>query len=148
MNKQATPDDAKLILELYQLRREPRMREARRWFGGAPQFQSREEWLKHCPPGSEENASYRMVTTYWEMAASLVTSGALNAELFYASSGEMLFMWEKVRVMIPEMRAIQKNPRVLGNVEKVAAGMLEHMKAGAPDWYDGYFAPMIAKAGR
>ena len=148
MKNQATYDDANLVLELYKLRREPRLREARKWFGGAPQFQSRDEWLKLCPSGSEENASYRMVVTYWEMVSSLVASGVLNAELFYASNLEMLFVWEKIRVMLPEVRAAQKNPTLYRNLEQVATAFIEHMKAGAPDWYDGYFAPMIAKVGR
>lgn len=148
MNNQATQDDAKLILKLYDLRREPRLREARRWFGSAPQFQSREEWLKLCPTGSEENASYRMVVTYWEMAASLVASGALNAELFFASSLELLFVWEKIRVFLPEIRAAQKNPMLYRNLERVATDYLQFMKAGSPGWYESYFAPMIAKAGR
>jgi hypothetical protein len=148
MKNPATYDDANLILKLYDLRREPRLRDARKWFGGAPQFQSREEWLKCCPPGSEENASYRMVVTYWEMVASLVASDVLNAELFYASNAEMLFVWEKIRIFLPEMRAAQKNPMMYRNLEQVATQFLEHMKAGSPEWYDGVFAPMIAKAGR
>ncbi|MEA2239906.1 MAG: hypothetical protein QOC81_4630 [Thermoanaerobaculia bacterium] len=148
MKSQATNDDANLILKLYDLRREPRLRDARKWFGSAPQFQSREAWLKCCPAGSEENASYRMVVTYWEMAASLVASGALNAELFYASNMEMLFVWEKIRILLPEVRAAQKNPMLYRNLEQVATELLEHMKAGSPEWYDEFFAPMIAKAGR
>src|SRR5262245_60767435 len=104
MKNQATYDDANLILKLYELRREPRLREARKWFGSAPQFQSRDEWLKCCPTGSEENASYRMVVTYWEMVASLVASGVLNAELFYASNMEMLFVWEKLGILLHELR--------------------------------------------
>ena len=148
MKNQATYDDANLLVKLYDLRREPRLREARKWFGGAPQFQSREEWLKHVPPGSEENASYRMVVTYWEMVASFVASGVLNAELFYASNGEMLFVWEKIRLMLPEVRAVQKNPALYRNLERVATEFLAHMKATSPEWYDGFFAPMIAKAGR
>jgi hypothetical protein len=148
MKNPATYDDANLILKLYDLRREPRLRDARKWFGGAPQFQSREEWLKFCPPGSEENASYRMVVTYWEMAASLVAGGVLNAELFYASNLEMLFVWEKIRVMLPEVRAAQRNPRLYRNLEQVATELLDHMNASSPDWYDAFFAPMVAKAGR
>ncbi|MEA2163158.1 MAG: hypothetical protein QOK37_1285 [Thermoanaerobaculia bacterium] len=148
MTTQATHHDAKLILKLYDLRREPRLRDARKWFGSAPQFQSREEWLKICPAGSEENASYRMVVTYWEMVASLVASGALNAELFYASGLEMLFIWEKIRILLPEVRAAQKNPMLYRNLEHVATQFLAHMKTGSPEWYDGFFAPMIAKAGR
>jgi hypothetical protein len=148
MKNQATYDDANLILKLYELRREPRLRDARKWFGSAPQFQSRDEWLKLCPSGSEENASYRMVVTYWEMVASLVASGVLNAELFFASNLEMLFIWEKIRILIIEVRAGQKNPMLYRNLEQVATQYLEHMKAGSPEWYDSYFAPMIAKAGR
>ena len=148
MKSPATYDDANLIVKLYDLRREPRLRDARKWFGGAPQFQSREEWLKLVPPGSEENASYRMVVTYWEMVASLVAGGVLNAELFYASNMEMLFVWEKIRILLPEVRAAQKNPMLYRNLERVASEFIEHMKAGSPDWYDSYFAPMIAKVGR
>jgi hypothetical protein len=148
MKHPATYDDANLILKLYDLRREPRLREARRWFGGAPQFQSREEWLKYAPSGSEENASYRMVVTYWEMVASLVTSGVLNAELFFASNLEMLFVWEKIRILLPEVRTVQKNPMLYQNLEQVATEYLEHMKAGSPEWYDSFFAPMITRAGR
>lgn len=148
MKNPATYDDANLILKLYDLRREPRLREARKWFGSAPQFQSREEWLKYAPSGSEENASYRMVVTYWEMVASLVASGVLNAELFFASNAEMLFVWEKIRILLPEVRASQKNPLLYRNLEQVATEYLEHMKAGSPEWYDSFFAPMIAKVGR
>jgi len=148
MKHPATYDDANLILKLYDLRREPRLREARKWFGGAPQFQSREEWLKYAPSGSEENASYRMVVTYWEMVASLVTSGVLNAELFFASNLEMLFVWEKIRILLPEVRTVQKNPMLYQNLEQVATEYLEHMKAGSPEWYDSFFAPMITRAGR
>ncbi len=148
MKSQSTYDDANLILKLYDMRREPRMREARKWFGGAPQFQSREEWLKICPPGSEENASYRMVVTYWEMVASFVASGVLNAELFFQSNLEMLFVWEKIKLLIPELRIVQKNPSLSGNLEQVASDYLAHMKGKAPEWYESFFAPMIAKAGR
>ncbi|PYQ31337.1 MAG: hypothetical protein DMF56_05420 [Acidobacteria bacterium] len=148
MKSPATYEDANLILKLYDLRREPRLRDARKWFGGAPQFQSREEWLKLVPPGSDENASYRMVVTYWEMAASLVASGVLNAELFYASNLEMLFVWEKIRLLIPEVRAAQRNPKLYRNLEQVATEFLDHMTASSSDWYEGFFAPMIAKAGR
>jgi len=148
MKNPATYDDANLLLKLYDLRREPRLREARKWFGGAPQFQSREEWLKCCPSGSEENASYRMVVTYWEMVASLVAGGVLNAELFYQSNMEMLFVWEKIRLLLPEVRASQKNPALYRNLEQVATDYFAHMKSASPEWYDGFFAPMIAKVGR
>ena len=149
MKTPPTYDDANLILKLYDLRREPRLREARKWFGAAPQFQSREEWLKICPTGTEENASFRMVVTYWEMAATFVATGILNAELFYrANNLEMLFVYEKIRKILPELRAASKNPIQYRNMEEVAKGFFDYMKANAPEWYDDVFAPMIAKMGR
>jgi hypothetical protein len=60
----------------------------------------------------------------------------------------MLFVWEKIRVILPEVRAAQKNPMLYRNLERVATDFIEHMKAGSPEWYDSFFAPMIAKAGR
>jgi uncharacterized membrane protein YgcG len=74
MPVQPTYDDVNLILKLYELRREERMRKARAWFAKY-KASSIDEHLKHYPPGSEEDASFRMVTTYWEMVASFVTAG-------------------------------------------------------------------------
>ena len=88
----ATYDDVNLILRLYEMRRDDRLREARKWFTGSFKVKTFEEFTALCPPGSEPNASYRMVTTYWEMVASFLTSGVLNAELFYQSGRELLFV--------------------------------------------------------
>src|SRR5438552_11713775 len=93
--KQATYEDANLILRLYDLRREEKLRAARKWFGSIAPIESREEFLKRCPAGSDENAYFRMVTTYWEMAAAFVSNGILNRDLFYRSNNmELLFVWE------------------------------------------------------
>lgn len=148
MKNPPTYDDANLILKLYDMRREPRLREARKWFGGAPQFRSREEWLKICPAGSEENASFRMVVTYWEMAASFVATGVLNAELFYrANNLEILFVYEKIRNILPEIRTASGNALQYAQIEQVSTGFLAFMNANAPEWYPT-FAAMIAKVGR
>src|SRR5438132_14360127 len=110
MKTQPTFDDANLILRLYELRREEKLRAARKWFANAPQFTSREQWLQHCKPGSEENAYFRMVTSYWDMAASFVVTGILNSELFYrANNQELLFVWVKVQKIVGEMREASKN---------------------------------------
>ena len=77
MKDQPTYDDAHLILRLYDLRREEKLRAARKWFASMPALASRDEFLKTCPAGTEENAYFRMVTTYWEMAASFVANGVL-----------------------------------------------------------------------
>jgi len=116
----ATYQDAHLILELYELRREPRLREAREWF--LQKFQPRSlDDVRGLAAGTPENVSYRMVTTYWDMAASFVAHGILDGELFLESGGEMLAVFAKLEPLIPEIRA-NLNPRLLVNVERVAQG--------------------------
>ena len=80
-SSQATYDDANLLLKLYELRREDKMREARAWFVSNFKPKSVDEMLQLCPPGSAENAKMRQVITYWDMAASFVASGVLNPEV-------------------------------------------------------------------
>jgi len=114
----ATYEDASLILQLYEARREPRLREARDWLTGKFQPQSAEDVRTVLGArGTPENASWRMVTTYWDMAASFVARGILDSELFLESGGEMLVVWAKVESFIAELR--QANPRLLKNVERV-----------------------------
>jgi len=67
---QATYNDAELILKLYDMRREERMRAARAWFIANFAANSLSEALEKYPLGSDHNAYYRMVGTYWDMAAS------------------------------------------------------------------------------
>lgn len=114
-----THEDAKLILHLYDLRREERMRKAREWMGGEFRAYTLEEAMKAAPPGSGMNASYRMVTTYWDMVATLIVNGVLNQELFFQSGRELLFTWEKVKLVVLETRVARKNPNLLKNLEKV-----------------------------
>ncbi|MGC4049003.1 MAG: hypothetical protein QM757_05735 [Paludibaculum sp.] len=66
-NRQPTYEDANLLLRLYEERREEKLRKARAWFVSECKYKTVEDWQKLCPPGSEMNAYYRMVTTYWEM---------------------------------------------------------------------------------
>jgi hypothetical protein len=86
MAPRATFDDVNLIVKLYEMRREPRLREARMWFAASFKPRTLDEFRSLCPPGSDANASYRMVTTYWEMVASFLINGVLNPELFYQSA--------------------------------------------------------------
>ena len=111
-----TYDDAQLILKLYELRREEKLRAAREWFTG-----------KFFPLSAEdvtavsgtENAYYRMVTTYWEMAASFVVRGVLNADLFLDSGGEMILVWAKLAELVPQLRRNLGSENLLKNVEHV-----------------------------
>ena len=134
----ATYDDVNLILRLYEMRREDRLREARKWFTASFKVKSYEEFQALCPPGSEPNASYRMVTTYWEMVASFLTSSVLNAELFYQTGRELLLVWERVRDILPAAREAMKHPRELRNLEEAAAAYITWWNQTSPGAHEAF----------
>lgn len=140
MHARATYDDARLILSLYETRREERLRKARAWFAGSFRPRSLEDFAALCPPGSDENASYRMVTTYWEMVASFVTSGVLSQELFFQSGRELLLVWERLREILPALREKNKDPFAYANLEAVATAFIEYLDRRAPGTYAAFSA--------
>ncbi len=113
--------DAELLLRLYDLRREEKLRRAREWFGRSFRAQNAEEFEKACPPGSEENAYFRMVISYWEMAASIVNHGLIQEQFFFENSPELWFTFERSKAAVGAMRERQKNPHIFENLEKLAA---------------------------
>ena len=138
METQATYDDVNLILRLYELRREDKMRQARNWFANSFTARTLDELNALCPPGSEPNAYFRMVISYWDMAASFITSGVLNERLFFQSGRELLFVWEKVRDIVPQVRAAHKDDFILKNLETVANSFIKWMEGQAPEAYNAY----------
>ncbi len=93
----ATHHDAEIILKLYDLRREALLRKARQWMTAEFNPKTEEEFLAVVADGSsQENAYFRQVITYWEMAASLVVHGALMSDLFMDSNGEGIFIYAKL----------------------------------------------------
>jgi len=133
-----TYDDVNLVLKLYDMRREPRMREARRWFTGSFKARTLDDFNALCPAGSEQHASYRMVTTYWEMVASFLTSGVLNDELFFQTGRELLFCWERIRDLLPHIRETYGNPIEFRNLESAAQGYIKWWKKQAPGAYEAF----------
>jgi hypothetical protein len=122
MAKKSTANDAHLILELYDLRREAEMRKARNWWFTGFWPRSADDFMKIAfTPGSQENNWLRQVTGYWSMAASFVLHGALSAELFLqpAVSGEMFIVFAKVQPFLKELREKAGDPEIFGNIEKV-----------------------------
>jgi hypothetical protein len=134
----ANYNDAKLILKLYDMRREDRLREARRWFSASFKVKTFDDFTKLCPMGSEPNASYRMVVTYWEMVGSFLTSGVLNPELFYQSGRELLFCYERVRDILPAVREAYGHPRELKNLELAAGAYIKWWNKVAPGSYAAF----------
>jgi hypothetical protein len=128
MTQKPTYDDANLILRLYEMRREERMRKARAWFTANCKVKSYDELLKLAPGGSDENASFRMVTSYWELVSSFMTNGILNKVLFFQSGRELLLVWERVRDLLPSMRDAYKDPSFLKQLETIGNEFAEHFK--------------------
>ena len=132
MSKQ---QDCDLILKLYDLRREATMREARNWmFTFNPtSVQDVIEVLL-----GEHSGHYRMVISYWDMAAAMVNNGAIDEQLFNETNGEHLFVYAKIEPVIEEVRALFGNPDFLRNLETLVkrvpdseakiAAMRERMK--------------------
>lgn len=138
MVSRPTYDDANLILRLYEMRREERMREARAWFTAQFRPKKWEELATLVPPGSHENASYRMVISYWDMVASFIVTGVLNKELFLQSGRELLVVHERLRPVLAGIREAYRDPAYLGNLEKVGNEFAAHMQAQSPDAYAAF----------
>jgi len=122
MSKKPTSADAQLILQLYDLRREAEIRKARNWWLVTFWPESAEDFMKvGSTLGTQENNWLRQVAGYWSMSASLVLSGAINQELFLdpSVSGEMFFIFAKVKPFLGELRTKMKNPRMFANIEKL-----------------------------
>ena len=84
MSNQATYEDVNLVLKLYEMRREEKMRSARSWFAGNFLPANMEEFMKVAPPGSEQNAYFRQVASYWEMVAGFITLLILSKSGFFS----------------------------------------------------------------
>jgi len=112
-------EDAQLILQLYELRREEKLRAARAWF--ATQFfpESIDDIKALLSPGNPNETFFRMVVSYWDMAASFVTKGPLSADLLLESSGEMCLVWSRLEKFILELREMVSLPEYLRNIEAV-----------------------------
>jgi hypothetical protein len=134
----ATYDDAKLILRLYELRRDPRMREARKWFVESFRVRTYDEFTALCPVGSRENQSFRMVMTYWDMVAGFVTSGILNRDLFFESSRELLLVWERLRDLYTTIKPLMNGDPMMTDLEAVGNAFIEWWKERSPAAYEAF----------
>ena len=111
MGKQA---DAALILKLYDLRREPVMREARNWFFSFNPT-SVAEYMEAMM--GDHSGHLRMVISYWDMAASLVNNGAIDEQMFNDANGEQLFIFAKIEPILEELRQTWNEPNMLKHFE-------------------------------
>jgi hypothetical protein len=60
--------------------------------------------------GGERNGAFRMVLGYWDLAASLVTTKAIDGDAFRAAHGEIFATFSKVQPFLSEFRAATGEP--------------------------------------
>ena len=119
MNDQT--EAASILLKLYELRTEPTLRRARGWFAYEFHPQSAQDVLRVWLGPGHESAPYRMVTSYWDMAATLVRQGAIPVAMFNAANTEHFAVYAKLRPFLAEIRATTRYPDYLLSLEQVIA---------------------------
>ena len=127
------PHNAQLLLQIYDLRREERLRAARAWLLPGFAAGSMKEFIELYPPGTDHNAYFRQVVTYWDMVAAIVNRGMVDEDLFYETTGEALLTWLRVREVALEMREARKNPLYLRNLETLAEKQEKWLMTRAPE---------------
>jgi hypothetical protein len=117
----ASAADAELVLRLYELRQEETLRKARRFlvFDFNPKTVEDLRVVSRDTK-SENNPSWRQAISYWEMAASLVLRGALDADLFLDSSLEGILLYAKFHHFHAETEKQSGNPFMGKTAELIA----------------------------
>ena len=115
-----TYEQAQLHLQLYEQRREARLREARDWFFKNYFVNTMEDSMRIAAPGTENGALVMMVFSYWEQACALLNYGLLHEDLFFETSGEFYGVWDRLKKVLPEFREKFGDKHMLENLEKAA----------------------------
>ncbi len=126
------PHHADLLLKIYDLRREEKLRRARAWLLGSFRAENMDQFKQACPIGSDENAYYRQTITYWDMVAVIVNRGMLDQDLFFETTLEAMLVWQRVKAVVQGFREIRKNPLYVRNLELMAEKQAEWLETRAP----------------
>lgn len=117
---QPTHEQGQLQLQMYDLRREAKLRQARDWVFQNYHPETLDEAMRIAGPGTENGALAMMVFAYWEQACAYLNRGLLHEELFFETSGEFFGVWELIKPIVPEGRERFANKLFLANMEKAA----------------------------
>src|SRR6184192_3015722 len=120
MGSKPTHEQAQLHLQVYDQRREAKLRQARDWFGKNYIVNNIDDAMRIAPMGSETGAYVGMVIGYWEQACALLNYGLLHEDLFFETSGEFFGVWELAKAAVPEARERFKMNGYLAHLEKAA----------------------------
>jgi hypothetical protein len=122
----ATPTDADLVMRLFEMRREPVMRQARNWIAQFHPKNADEVMTVANAFGTQENAYFRQVVSYWEMTVTLALRGAISQDIFVDWNGELFFVYAKFYPFLAELREKMAMPGFLQHcehfVERVPGG--------------------------
>jgi hypothetical protein len=120
MATKPTYEQAQLHLQVYDLRREARLRQARDWFQRNYHPRTFDEAMRIAAPDTESGTFFGMVIGYWEQACALLNYGLLHEDLFFETSGEFFGVWEALKPVLPEARKRFANKEMLLNLERAA----------------------------
>jgi hypothetical protein len=132
MDTKPTHEQAQLHLQVYDLRREARLRQARDWFQQKFNAETFDEAMKLMTPGTETGTFCGMVIGYWEQACSLLNYDLLHEGLFFETSGEFFAIWERLRKLLPEFREKFGDQQLLSNMERAAKRYEEWSEKRSP----------------
>lgn len=138
MATKPTFEQGQLHLQIFEERREARLRQARDWFFKSYVVDSLDDVMRIAAPFTEGGTSAMMVLTYWEQACAFLNHGLLHEELFFETSGEFFGVWESVKPVIKEFREKFNNKLFLTNLEQAAQRYEKWMEGRAP----GHIATM------
>jgi hypothetical protein len=138
MSTQPTHEQAQLHLQVYEMRREAKLRQARDWYFKNYIVESFDDSLRIATPGTENGALAMMVLSYWEQACALLNYGLLHEDLFFETSGEFFGVWELVKPTIAQGREKFANKQFLAHMEKAAQRYEAWMERRSP----GHIAAM------
>ena len=138
METKPTDEQGRLHLQIYEMRREPRLRQARDWFFRNYFAESFDEAMRIAAPGTEGGTFAMMVFSYWDQACAFLNHGLLHEDLFFETNGEFFAVWERVKPGIKEGRERWSNTGFLAHVEKAAKRYEAWMETRSP----GHLAAM------
>ncbi len=138
MATKPTHQQAQLQLQVYDLRREARLRQARDWFFKNYMVEKFDDVMRIAAPGTEGGALAMMVISYWEQACALLNYGLLHEDLFFETSGEFFGVWERVKPVVAEARERFVNKQFLAHTERAAKRVEAWMESRSP----GHIAAM------
>jgi hypothetical protein len=115
-----TFEQAQLHLQVFEMRREQRLRQARDWFFSNYAANTFDEAMRIAAPGTEGGTNYMMVVSYWEQACALLNYGLLHEDLFFETSGEFFGVWERIKPTLEEGRKKFSSKIFLAHLEKAA----------------------------